>query len=89
MDKTIQIDTFSRFTRVSRETITSLKRYEDILIKANKTLNLIGNSTIKDIWTRHFLDSVQVIDFIDKNDKTFVDLGSGACFPGLVLAIAL
>ena len=89
MDKTIQIATFSRFTQVSRETITSLKKYEDILIKANKTLNLIGNSTIKDIWTRHFLDSVQVIDFIDENDKTLVDLGSGAGFPGLVLAIAL
>ena len=89
MDKTIQIDTFSRFTQVSRETITSLKKYEDILIEANKTLNLIGNSTINDIWTRHFLDSVQVIDFIDKNDKTLVDIGSGAGFPGLVLAIAL
>ena len=89
MDKTIQIDTFTRFTQVSRETITSLKKYEDILIKANKTLNLIGNSTIKDIWTRHFLDSVQVIDFIDKNDNTLVDLGSGAGFPGLVLAIAV
>ena len=88
MDKTIQIDTFSRFTQVSRETITSLKKYEDILIKANKTLNLIGNSTINDIWYRHFLDSVQVIDFIDENDKTLVDLGSGAGFPGLVLAIA-
>ncbi len=50
---------------------------------------MIGNSTIKDIWTRHFLDSVQVIDFIDKNNKTLVDLGSGAGFPGLVLAIAL
>ena len=89
MDKTIQIDTFSRFTQVSRETITSLKKYEDILIKANKSLNLIGNSTINDIWTRHFLDSAQLIDFIDKNDKTLVDLGSGAGFPGLVLAITL
>jgi len=89
MDKTIQIDTFSRFTQVSRETITSLKKYEDLLIKANETLNLVGNSTIKEIWTRHFLDSVQVIDFIDKNDNTLVDLGSGAGFPGLVLAIAL
>ena len=87
MDKTIQIDTFTRITRVSRETIISLKKYEDILIKANKSLNLIGNSTIKDIWTRHFLDSVQVIDFIDENDKTLIDLGSGAGFPGLVLAI--
>ena len=89
MDKTIQIDTFSRLTQVSRETITSLKKYEDILIKANKTLNLVGNSTINDIWTRHFLDSAQVIDLIDKNDKTLVDLGSGAGFPGLVLAITL
>jgi len=89
MDKTIQIDTFNRLTQVSRETITSLKKYEDILIKANKTLNLVGNSTINDIWTRHFLDSVQVIDFIDKNDNTLVDIGSGAGFPGLVLAIAL
>ena len=89
MDKTIQIDTFSRFTQVSRETITSLKKYEDLLIKANETLNLVGNSTIKEIWTRHFLDSVQVIDFIDKNDNTLVDLGSGAGFPGIVLAITL
>ena len=87
MDKTIQIDTFTRITQVSRETIISLKNYEDILIKANKSLNLIGNSTIKDIWTRHFLDSAQVIDFIDKNDKTLIDLGSGAGFPGLILAI--
>ena len=87
MDKTIQIDTFTRFTQVSRETITSLKKYEKILIKANKTLNLVGKSTIENIWSRHFLDSVQVIDFIDKNDKTLVDMGSGAGFPGLVIAI--
>ena len=88
MDKSIQIDTFSRFIQVSRETITSLKKYEDTLIKANKSLNLVGNSTINVIWTRHFLDSVQVIDFIDKKDKSLIDLGSGAGFPGLVLAIA-
>ena len=88
MDKTIQIDTFTRFTQVSRETITSLKKYEDLLVKANKNLNLIGKSTINSIWNRHFLDSAQVIDFVDKNDKNLVDLGSGAGFPGLVLAIA-
>jgi 16S rRNA (guanine527-N7)-methyltransferase len=87
MDKSIQIDTFSRITQVSRETISSLKKYEIMLIKANKNLNLIGNTTINKIWERHFLDSSQVIDFIDKNDKTLVDIGSGAGFPGLVLAI--
>ena len=87
MDRSIQINTFSRFALVSRETITSLIKYENLLIKANKSLNLIGNSTINQIWTRHFLDSSQVIDFIDKNDGSLVDLGSGAGFPGLVIAI--
>ena len=87
MDRSIQIDTFSRFTQVSRETIRSLIRYESLLIKSNKMMNLIGNSTINQIWIRHFLDSYQVIDFIDKNDNTLIDLGSGAGFPGLVLAI--
>ena len=87
MDKSIQIHTFPRITQVSRETITSLKKYENLLIKANKNLNLIGNSTINTIWERHFLDSAQVIDFIDKNDKSMLDLGSGAGFPGLVIAI--
>ena len=82
-----QIDTFCRFTQVSRETITSLKKYENYLIKSNKTLNLIGKSTINQIWIRHFLDSSQVIDFIDKNERDLVDLGSGAGFPGLVIAI--
>jgi len=89
MDRTIQIDTFSRFSQVSRETIISLKKYENILIESNKSLNLIGKSTINEIWKRHFLDSAQVIDFIDKNDKTLIDIGSGAGFPGLVLAIIL
>ena len=71
MDKYIQIDTFSRFIQVSRETIISLKKYEKLLIEANKSLNLVGNSTINQIWFRHFLDSAQVIEFINKNDKSW------------------
>ena len=87
MDRKIQIDTFSRYYQVSRETITSLMKYEELLLEANKSLNLIGNSTINYIWHRHFLDSVQAIDFIDKNQKTLVDLGSGAGSPGLVISV--
>ena len=88
MDRKIQIDTFCRYSQVSRETIRSLMKYEKSLVKANQNFNLIGNSTINYIWHRHFLDSFQVIDFIDKNQKTLVDIGSGAGFPGLVLSIA-
>ena len=87
MDRFNQISTFCKYTQVSRETITSLKKYEKLLIDHNKTLNLIGKSTISEIWLRHFLDSSQLIDFIDKNEKTLVDLGSGAGFPGLIIAI--
>lgn len=87
MSQSIQIATFSRFIQVSRETITSLVKYENYLIKSNKTLNLIGKSTINEIWLRHFLDSSQVIDFIDKSTNSLIDLGSGAGFPGLIIAI--
>ena len=87
MSQSMQIATFSRFIQVSRETITSLVKYENYLIKSNKTLNLIGKSTINEIWLRHFLDSSQVIDFIDKNTVSLIDLGSGAGFPGLIIAI--
>ena len=87
MARSEQVDTFSRFTQVSRETITSLKKYEKCLIESNKTLNLVGKSTINDVWIRHFLDSSQVIDFIDKNLKSVIDIGSGAGFPGLIVAI--
>jgi len=88
MDRSIQIDTFNRIAQVSRETIISLERYEEMLIIENKSLNLIGNSTVPEIWNRHFLDSLQVIDFIEKNEKSLVDIGSGAGFPGIILAIA-
>ena len=88
MDRLSQIHTFCRISQVSRETVKILEQYEDMLIEANKKLNLIGKTTIKNIWDRHFLDSIQVIDFVDKNDETLIDLGSGAGFPGLVVAIA-
>jgi 16S rRNA (guanine527-N7)-methyltransferase len=87
MMQSLEISNFIKNTQVSRETIHSLKKFEKMIIERNKSLNLIGKSTIKTIWDRHFLDSAQVIDLIDKNYKILVDLGSGAGFPGLVLSI--
>ena len=88
MDINNEVNTFCSFYQVSRETINSLKLYEKMLLEANKSLNLIGKSTINNIWNRHFLDSYQAIDLIDKNDKSLVDMGSGAGFPGIILGIA-
>jgi len=87
MDRNTQIGTFCSIIRVSRETLEIFKKYEILLLENNKKLNLIGKTTTKDIWSRHFLDSAQAIDFINKNDKLLVDLGSGAGLPGLVIAI--
>ena len=75
--------------QVSRETINSLKAYEDYLLENNKKFNLISKSNEKIIKIRHILDSAQVIDLIDKNDKICADLGSGAGFPGIVISILM
>ncbi len=73
---------------VSRETIEKLKIFHDTLIKWNKIHNLIGESTSSEIWHRHILDSAQLIKYIsDDTSQKIVDFGSGAGFPGLVIAI--
>jgi 16S rRNA (guanine527-N7)-methyltransferase len=71
---------------VSRETIEKFSIYQKLLTEYNQKFNLIGASTIPLIAERHFLDSAQLLYHIDKN-KTLVDVGTGAGFPGLVLAI--
>ena len=75
---------------VSRETLNDLNEYIVSVIHKNSEINLISKSSEKSINTRHILDSAQIIDFIDKNDiKLCTDLGSGAGFPGIVLAILM
>lgn len=73
---------------VSRETFARLQMYHDILLRWSKIKNLIAQNTMDQIWTRHFLDSLQLRSLIPKA-MTVVDLGSGAGFPGLVLAIQM
>ena len=72
---------------VSRETNQDLKLFEQYLLENNSKFNLISKSDENILWERHFLDSIQVIDSINKNTIKCVDLGSGAGFPGIVLAI--
>jgi len=88
------IEFFSKFFNVSRETMDSFLRYEDLLIQHNSKVNLIGKSTLNKIWMRHFADSAKIFEIItsimkkkDKETYFICDIGSGAGFPGLVLSI--
>jgi 16S rRNA (guanine527-N7)-methyltransferase len=80
-------EAFQKDTGVSRETLSRLQAYADLLLVWNKKINLIGPSTAPDLWMRHMLDSAQLFPLIPAGTKTLLDLGSGAGFPGLVLGI--
>jgi len=71
---------------VSRETIGRLEILVATLVRWQKAINLIGRTTIEEVWTRHVLDSAQLAPLIPAAAKTLTDLGSGGGFPGLVLA---
>ena len=69
------------------QSIDKLKMLETELLIANKKHNFIAKSTEVSIWSRHILDSAQLVKYINFNQGSLSDLGSGAGFPGLVLAI--
>jgi 16S rRNA (guanine527-N7)-methyltransferase len=71
----------------SSKSIKKLQIFINALIIANKNHNFISKSTEVDIWHRHILDSAQLVKFVDFSKGSLSDLGSGAGFPGLVLAI--
>ncbi|MEM7170121.1 MAG: 16S rRNA (guanine(527)-N(7))-methyltransferase RsmG [Pseudomonadota bacterium] len=83
---------FSRAVNVSRETLDRLIIYRDLLTKWNRAINLVSPKSLQDLWRRHFLDSVQLLPYLpsgpDRGPSVIIDLGSGAGFPGMVLAIA-
>ena len=67
--------------------IDKLKKYVDLVLKENQRHNIISKTTENQIWSRHILDSAQLVKFIDFNSKSLSDLGSGAGFPGIVIGI--
>jgi len=71
----------------SSKSIKKLQIFINALIIANKNHNFISKSTEVDIWHRHILDSAQLVKFVNFSKGSLSDLGSGAGFPGLVLAI--
>ena len=86
----MNINTYNKFCShifVSRETYEKLCLFQKNLIKWQKSINLISKNTIENTWERHFLDSAQLYKFVGDIEGNIIDFGSGAGFPGMVLAI--
>jgi 16S rRNA (guanine527-N7)-methyltransferase len=82
------IEFFIKKFNVSRETIERLNTYNDFLLENNKLLNLIGKTTEKHIFSRHFKDSSQIYNLIEDKSE-IIDIGSGAGFPGFIIKILM
>ena len=81
------ISTLQNQLNYSAKNISDIKIFINELLKANKKHNFISKSTENVIWHRHILDSAQLVKFIDFSKGSLSDLGSGAGFPGLILAL--
>jgi len=79
---------FQRAYAVSHETIERLEIYAGLLRQWQKAVNLVAPATLEEVWPRHFADSAQLTR-LAPNARNWLDLGSGAGFPGLVIAILL
>jgi len=85
--KPFTVESFAAQCNVSRETLGRLQCYRDLLERWQKAINLVGPKTLADAWQRHFWDSAQLLKLIPESTERVLDVGSGAGFPGLVLAI--
>lgn len=82
-------EAFAAAANVSRETLARLKAYMALLADWNVRHNLVSAASLAEVWRRHVWDSAQLVEFIPAEALSLVDLGSGAGFPGLVLAALL
>ncbi len=80
-------DEFLSAANVSRETLDRLIGFVGLLKKWQDSVNLVGVRTLDEVWRRHIFDSAQLYRWLPSSSCRLIDLGSGAGFPGLVLAI--
>jgi 16S rRNA (guanine527-N7)-methyltransferase len=71
---------------VSRETLARLEAFVQLLIGENERQNLVSRGSVRELWSRHIYDSAQLLRFVRGGFGSWLDLGSGAGFPGLVIA---
>ena len=72
---------------VSRETFAKLQAFGELVQRWTPAINLVSKATLPDLWNRHIVDSAQIFAFCPPDARSWVDLGSGGGFPGLVVAI--
>lgn len=77
---------FQKATHCSDAARTRLEIYAALIHKWQKAINLVAPKTLPDLWSRHFLDSAQLLEHAPKDTTRWLDLGSGGGFPGLVIA---
>lgn len=89
LDRTFLLECLSGIlgSDVPRETLARLERYVELLLDENSRQNLIARSTADEIWQRHIFDSAQLVPLAPWTDSLWLDIGSGAGLPGLVIAI--
>ena len=87
-DKTFTAQNFAKLIDVSRETFAQFQTYEALLLKWNRKINLVSPTAVKVFWGRHALDSWQLAALLPDDFDNLLDLGSGAGFPGIAMAIA-
>ncbi|MHA6287910.1 16S rRNA (guanine(527)-N(7))-methyltransferase RsmG [Maricaulis sp. CAU 1757] len=80
---------FQARTGVSRETLDGFERWRQALVDTNTHTNLVGRSTLENFWERHALDSYQLLEHVPATTRRIADLGAGAGFPGIALALGL
>lgn len=78
---------FAKDSDVSRETLADYQAWQALLLKWNRKINLVSPTALDDFWRRHALDSWQIWPHISDKAENFIDLGSGAGFPGLAVAM--
>lgn len=77
----------NKIINVSRETYEKLELFAEEIKKWNNHINLISKKNIDEIWHRHIIDSVQLINYVKQEDKTLIDFGSGGGLPAIIMAI--
>ncbi len=82
-------DEFAELSGVSRETLDKFETWRRLLEETNAHTNLVGRSTLADFWTRHAFDSFQLFEHVPDTAQLIVDMGAGAGFPGIALALGL